>query len=713
MIINGGARGSVSYWSGHLTNTAENERAEVIEVSGVLASDLPGALQEMEAIAGQSRCRGNFMYQANINPERGEVLTPDQWQQAVDTLEKNLHLEGHQRIVVEHEKDGRTHRHVIWNRVDVETLRVTDIGGNYYTHERTQEQLSKEFGLNQTPTLHGNTREEGRPERAPEVWEKRAAERSGISPDEIKAELTALWRATDNGKAFAAGLEEKGFILANGDRRGFVILDQAGTVHSLARRLDGVNTRQVNERLSDIDRTTLPTVSEAKTTQAERETEREGRPSEPILEASSIRMYRGMGNNVGSVSPGEAVFFSTDPKRAASFGELHYVDITAAELAKFEQPHSGGASRTANDWRTGDPDIIGRLKPLLTERAVAPALDLAAGLPTVEDARTTQRSRETLSREEPAPAPAQVNTADLSRSGEAGPEVTPEELFSRWQTWIASQNAVEAREHLERVAASADMPFSQLTPAELFSKWQAQVAMENAVEDNKHLERVAAKADALASPLTLEGFFIRWQTWVAKENAIEARQHLEGVAAGADAPASESAARESSEIKWEFRAEGDDQAAWKRSGGSEANQVNTQKLWRDYRDAHVERVTAPPSSLEHSAEQAAFKVAGFAGGLADFVSSLFSGGTPSVRKTPDQVEQIISQRRALVALERLHDSMDRGEAFQPSDIRSLTPTHLEQLRLFGDGYMRKLLESFDYQRRALEQENEPGWRREL
>ena len=216
MILNGGGRGNTGYWSGHLINTAENERAEVIEISGVLATDLPSALKEMEAIAGQSRCERNFMYHLNINPERGEILTPDQWQEAIDFAEEKLHLEGHQRVVVEHEKDGRVHRHIIWNRVDVDTLRVTDIGGNYFTHEHIQEELSKRFGLNLTPTLHGNTREGGRPERAPEMWETRAALRSGIDPNAIKAELTALWHETDSGKAFAAGLEEKGLILAIG-----------------------------------------------------------------------------------------------------------------------------------------------------------------------------------------------------------------------------------------------------------------------------------------------------------------------------------------------------------------------------------------------------------------------------------------------------------------------------------------------------------------
>lgn len=52
------------------------------------------------------------------------------------------------------------------------------------------------------------------------------------------------------------------------------------------------------------------------------------------------RLYRGIGNNVWTAESGEALFFSTDPLRAAAFGKLHYIDVTAAEFAKFERPHS-------------------------------------------------------------------------------------------------------------------------------------------------------------------------------------------------------------------------------------------------------------------------------------------------------------------------------------------------------------------------------------
>lgn len=270
MIINGGAAGNVGWWGKHLEREDTNDRAEVVEVSGLLATDLPTALREMQAIAAQSRSHGNFMYQANINPEAHEHLTPEQWREAVDTLEKNLGLEGHQRVVVEHEKHGRIHRHIVWNRVDVETLRVTDIGGNYYTHERTARELEGKFDLTPTPSLHGQQRPEGRPDRAPELWEQRAAERSGIDPKQITAELTELWRASDNGKAFAAAIEERGYILAQGTRRDFCIIDHAGDVHSLARRIEGAKTKDVRERLDHIDDAALPTVDEARTQQREK-----------------------------------------------------------------------------------------------------------------------------------------------------------------------------------------------------------------------------------------------------------------------------------------------------------------------------------------------------------------------------------------------------------------------------------------------------------
>ena len=223
MIIRGNPAGSVGYWSEHLLRDDTNEKAEVKEIKGLAAEDLPGALREMQAVASGSRSHGNFMYQANINPLAHEHLTPAQWMEAVDTLEKNLGLEGHQRVVVEHVKEGRQHYHVIWNRVDVDTMRVTDMKGNYRIHEGTQADLEQRFELTRTPEP---TPDKARP---PDLWEIRAGERSGFDPVAMKAELTELWKASDSGKAFAAAVEERGYVLANGDKPGVLgVVDRAG-----------------------------------------------------------------------------------------------------------------------------------------------------------------------------------------------------------------------------------------------------------------------------------------------------------------------------------------------------------------------------------------------------------------------------------------------------------------------------------------------------
>ena len=266
MIIKGGQAGNVGFWSKHLQRDDTNTRAEVMEIKGLLAEDLPHALREMKAIADQSRSHGNFMYQANLNPEAHERLTPEQWEQAIDILEKKMGFEGHQRIVVEHEKYDRVHRHVIWNRVDVDTLKVADITGNFRKHMEAAREIEQALGLTPTPTPNRDREREP----TPELWEIRAAERSGIDPAEVCAEITELWRSTDSGKAFAAAVDERGYILARGDRRDFCIVDHSGDAHSLARRIEGAKAKDVRARMADIDRDSLPTVREARAQQHER-----------------------------------------------------------------------------------------------------------------------------------------------------------------------------------------------------------------------------------------------------------------------------------------------------------------------------------------------------------------------------------------------------------------------------------------------------------
>ncbi len=265
MIIKGKAVGSIKHWSRYLPEAGENEKVTEHEIRGTVNRDLKDALEEMRDIASATRCEGNFLYHASFNPKAGENLTPEQWQKAIHLVEKRMGFEGHQRIVYEHVKEGRQHFHVLWNRVDPDTLTIKDIKGDRYTLRRAANELEKEFGLEPTKSVRSYN-----DARSLDEWELKQAQRSKIELKQFKAELTSLWHATDSGKAFIAAIEERGYAIAKGDRRDFVILDRVGEVHSLARRLDGVKVADVRARFADVDRDSLPDITAARAAQSER-----------------------------------------------------------------------------------------------------------------------------------------------------------------------------------------------------------------------------------------------------------------------------------------------------------------------------------------------------------------------------------------------------------------------------------------------------------
>jgi len=98
-------------------------------------------------------------------------------------------------------------------------------------------------------------------------WQQ--AKRQDIDPRWLKATLQECWQRSDSAGAFSRAVEERGFFLAKGDRRGHVILDHTGEVYALSRAL-GLKTKEVRTRLGDGD--DLPDVTATKKTIAERMT---------------------------------------------------------------------------------------------------------------------------------------------------------------------------------------------------------------------------------------------------------------------------------------------------------------------------------------------------------------------------------------------------------------------------------------------------------
>jgi hypothetical protein len=265
VIVKGGSRSDGAFFARHLMRADTNERVTVMEMRGLTAQTVRGAFREIDAVARGARTAKPF-YHASMNPDPGETLTAEQWGQAVDMLERELGLVDQPRFVVEHVKEGRTHRHVIWSRIDADTMTARPDGLNYRAHERAARAIEAALGHPPVASVlvPAKTRGTPRPSRRPKDWEGFRAQESRIDPDAMKAEITALWHAADSGPAFAAALAAHGYILARGDRRDHVLVDRAGDDHSLARRIAGAKTAEIRARLAGIDQGALPSVAEAR-----------------------------------------------------------------------------------------------------------------------------------------------------------------------------------------------------------------------------------------------------------------------------------------------------------------------------------------------------------------------------------------------------------------------------------------------------------------
>ena len=268
MIIKGGSCGGAGRLAAHLLRADHNERVEVHELRGTAAADLPGALADLVALAAGTQCC-KPLYHASLNSRADEVLTGAQRLHAVDRLEAALGLTGHPRAVVVHEKGGRDHTHVVWARADAERGRVVSDSHNYRRHEAVARELEQAFGHAPVSGVHVGRQRDGqargpRPARTPGHAEMQQAARSATRPDQARAEVTALWRSTTTGRAFAAALSDAGWQLCRGDRRDYVLLDAAGDVHSLARQIKGARAADIRVRMADLDPATLPGVAEAR-----------------------------------------------------------------------------------------------------------------------------------------------------------------------------------------------------------------------------------------------------------------------------------------------------------------------------------------------------------------------------------------------------------------------------------------------------------------
>ncbi|MFN3500831.1 MAG: relaxase/mobilization nuclease domain-containing protein [Allorhizobium sp.] len=284
MIIKGGSRAGPQQLAAHLLRADTNERVDILELDSAV-DDLAATFRDWQTLSEGTRGTKG-LYHVNIDPDARYDMTPAQWAEAVAVLEKELGLDGQPRAVVLHEKKGRQHIHIVWARTDLETMTMRSDSNNYLAHERASQKLELAFGHEPVPGKHAKRDRNKQPDfpRA-EVnhgeWQQ--AERSGISVAERRAQIAALKEASDNGAAFKAALEEAGYVLAQGDKRDFVLVTAEGSVLSLSRELK-MKAAEVRAFMADVDRSALPTASEAKVAQRDR--------AEAATPAPDIEMQR-------------------------------------------------------------------------------------------------------------------------------------------------------------------------------------------------------------------------------------------------------------------------------------------------------------------------------------------------------------------------------------------------------------------------------------
>lgn len=235
--------------------------------------------------------KNKTLFSVSCNPASGESMSRADFDRVRKKFEQEYQgLESQPVLIIEHHKKGRVHQHWLYALV-TEDGKTINTWNNYARDEKIAR--IAEYDLGQSFTLgkfnrsvmahlkqagredviawmqqHG-AHEKKRPLATKTFKEHQQEQRTKITIEQVKQDLKAAYETTDSGKAFEAAIAEKGYLLARGDKRDFVVVDSAGGVHSPRRRL-GVKVKDLRSRWADLKPEQMPTVSEVQNRQKPR-----------------------------------------------------------------------------------------------------------------------------------------------------------------------------------------------------------------------------------------------------------------------------------------------------------------------------------------------------------------------------------------------------------------------------------------------------------
>lgn len=244
MVIKGKTRGNGKQLGEYLIDKGSrvNDFVTVLDVRGTSTRRPKEALIEM-SLMGELTKGEKTLYHAQINPAIGEDrgMNYNSWVLAADALEKELKLTDQSRVIVLHEKKGRIHAHVVWQREKDGKL-ISD-SHSFKAHDRARAFVEKTLNHNRTKQKF----------------------------DE-KQILTHAWNNSLDGKDFLRRLDELSYGVGKSEgRRPYKLVDSNGVESDLTRQLNGIRLSQVENRFQQIEH--LPTVDEVRSLQRQKQEE--------------------------------------------------------------------------------------------------------------------------------------------------------------------------------------------------------------------------------------------------------------------------------------------------------------------------------------------------------------------------------------------------------------------------------------------------------
>jgi len=246
MILKASRRGGGADLAAHLMRLDENDHVRLHELRGFAGNDLHEAFQEAHAIARATKCE-KPLFSLSLNPPQDAVLTPADFEAAIDMVEKKVGLSGQPRAIVIHEKQGRMHAHCVWLRIDAQSLTARPLDFFKNRLQDCSRELYLQHGWEMPRGLIDSSKRDPNNFTLAQ-WQQ--AKRLGSDPRWLSAIVRDCWARSDSKPAFERSLAEHALFVARGDRRGYVLVDHAGEVHSLSRVL-GMKQKDLSARLGD------------------------------------------------------------------------------------------------------------------------------------------------------------------------------------------------------------------------------------------------------------------------------------------------------------------------------------------------------------------------------------------------------------------------------------------------------------------------------